>query len=218
MRRGALALLCTLLAARLPAQAGGDPGVVVVRRATQVYQAISSLQANFHQHFEDRLIPNEDSKGVLYQEGKNHFAMRFTDPAHDAIIADGRYLWVYTPSETPGQVMQYPLENHPTYGTNLLGTFLDDAVDRYRISYVKAETIDGHQTDAVLMEPLSNDIGFRKATIWFDRETSVPRRLEIEELRDHVRVLQLSEIRTNVSIPPSTFVCRPPMGTRIISQ
>ncbi|MGH7524563.1 MAG: LolA family protein [Gemmatimonadales bacterium] len=187
-------------------------------RATRAYAALSSFQAAFRQHFDDKMIDQPDSRGVLYQEGKNHFAMRFTDPPKDAIVADGTKLWVYTPSETPGQVMRYPLQNHPTYGTNLLGTFLDDAVDRYRITYLQSEEIDNHMTDAVVMEPISSDLPFRRATIWFDRENSLPRRLEIEESRDHKRTLQLSQLQINRSIPPATFSCMPPKGTRIIDQ
>lgn len=196
----------------------GDPGIPVVARATRAYEALSSFEASFRQHFDDKMIDQPDSRGVLYQEGKNRFAMRFTDPPKDAIVADGTRLWVYTPSETPGQVMRYPLQNHPTYGTNLLGTFLDDAVDRYRITYLRSEEIDNHMTDAVVMEPIASDLPFRRATIWFDRENSLPRRLEIEESRDHKRTLQLSQLQINRSIPPGTFTCTPPKGTRIIDQ
>jgi len=28
----------------------------------------------------------------------NYFAMRFTEPKNDRIVADGRRLWLYTPS------------------------------------------------------------------------------------------------------------------------
>jgi hypothetical protein len=30
--------------------------------------------------------------------------MRFTDPNGEAIVMDGEYIWIYTPSTTPGQV------------------------------------------------------------------------------------------------------------------
>ncbi|MGH7593550.1 MAG: LolA family protein [Gemmatimonadales bacterium] len=209
----ALAGLCQTLSAQ-----SGDPGVPVVARASRAYEALSSFEAAFKQHFDDKMIDQPDSRGTLYQEGKNHFAMRFSDPPKDAIIADGTKLWVYTPSETPGQVMRYPLQNHPTYGTNLLGTFLDDAVDRYRITYLRSEQIDNHMTDAVVMKPIASDMPFRQATIWFDRENSLPRRLEIEESRDHKRTLVLTQLQINRSIPPGTFLCRPPAGTKIIDQ
>ena len=198
---------------------GGDRGIPVVRNASRAYQALSSFQAQFQQHFEDKYLDMPDAKGTLYQEGRNRFAMRFSDPPKDAIVVDGTRAWMYLPSSSPGQVLRFPQPSHPTYGTNLLGTFLDNAVDRYRITYLTSELIDGHVTDAVIMEPMANDMPFRRATVWFDRELGVPRRLDIEESRDHRRVLNLSQLRLNGEIPASIFVCgRLPKGTRIIDQ
>ena len=54
---------------------------------------------------------------------------------------------------------------------------------------MKSEMIDNHLTDAVTMEPLANDMPFRRATVWFDRENSMPRRMDIEEMRTHRRIL-----------------------------
>lgn len=223
MRRAAawagLLALCGLCRA-LPAQVGGsDKGTPVVRNASRAYQALSSFQAQFIQHFEDKNLDMPDSKGTLYQEGKNRFAMRFSDPPKDAIVVDGTKVWMYLPSSSPGQVLRFPQPNHATYGTNLLGTFLDNAVDRYRITYVNSEEIDGHITDAVIMEPLANDMPFRRATVWFDRDLGLPRRLDIEESRDHKRVLRLSQLRVNGSIQSDVFICgKLPKGTKIIDQ
>jgi outer membrane lipoprotein-sorting protein len=214
------AALAILPGAGLVAQAGGsgDKGVPVVRNATRAYQALSSFQALFQQRFEDKFVDMPPSKGTLYQEGKTHLAMRFSDPPKDVIVLDGTKAWIYTPSSSPGQVLQFPQQNHPTYGTNLLGTFLDNAVDRYRITYVNSELIDGHITDAVLMEPIANDMPFRRATIWFDRDLSLPRRLDIEESRDHRRILDLSQLQLNRVIPPEIFIFKPPAGVKTVSQ
>ncbi len=214
---GTLALACCLATGAI-GQSGGDPGVAVVKRASQAYQGLTSFKADFRQHFEDKVLDIPDGKGTLYQEGKNRFAMRFSDPPHDAVVVDGSRLWLYTPSSSPGQLLRYPIQNHPTYGTNLLGTFLDDAVDRYRVSYLRQEMVENHMTDVVMMEPVANDMPFRRATIWFDRENSMPRRLDIEESPGHKRILQLSGLEINRSIPPSTFICKPPAGTKIIDQ
>jgi outer membrane lipoprotein carrier protein len=205
----------------LPAQIGGnDKGIPVVQRASRAYQALSSFQAQFLQHFEDKNLDMADAKGTLYQEGKNHFAMRFSDPPKDAIVVDGTKVWMYLPSSSPGRVLRFPQPNHPTYGTNLLGTFLDNAVDRYRITYVRSESIDGHVTDAVIMEPIAKDMQFLRATVWFDRELGLPRRLDIEETRDHKRVLYLTQLHMNESIAPDMFICNqyPAKTTKIIDQ
>lgn len=217
-RRAAWVLLLGIVGAGSVSAQTVDPGVQVVKRASGAYQVLSSFRADFTQHFEDRMLDLPESHGTLYQEGKNHFAMRFSDPKGDAIVVDGTHLWMYLPSSAPGKVIGYPLQNHPTYATNLLGEFLDNAVDRYRITYVRAEAIDGHMTDAVTMEPTASDMPFRRATIWFDRESNLPRKLDIEEQRDHRRVLQLKNIQINLSLPPQTFICSPPKGTTVVLQ
>lgn len=222
MRRALLwsAIAVCCMATRANAQAGGGVnGVQVVRNASRAYQTLSSFQAQFEQHFEDKYVDQADSKGILYQEGKTRFAMRWTDPPKDAVVADGAKLWLYLPSSSPGKVVRYQQQASPTYGSNLLGTFLDNAVDRYRITYLKTETIEGHITDAVIMEPLANDMPFRRATVWFDRELGMPRRLDIEELRDHHRLLNLTSLRLNGSIPADIFTCgKLPKGTTIVDQ
>lgn len=223
MRRGlALLGLITSVAGRgIGAQAvNADKGVQVVRNASKAYQALSSFQAQFQQHFEDRSVDQPDSRGTLYQEGKTKFAMRWSDPPKDAVIADGTWLWMYLPSTSPGKVLRYQQQASPTYGSNLLGTFLDNAVERYRITYVKFEVIDGHVVDAVLMEPARpGEMPFVRATVWFDRELGMPRKFDIEELRDRHRIVSLSGLQQNRTIASDVFKCEKfPSGTRIVNQ
>lgn len=219
IRRLLAALLVAGAASARTLAAQADKGVGIVEAAAKKYEALSSFQAQFRQHWEDRIpIAGDDSRGTIYQEGKNHLAMRWSDPPNEAIILDGTWLWMYLPSTSPGEVKRFPQQNHPTYGSNVVGTFLDNPVDRYRITYVKSERIDGHITDAVMMEPLPNSgLQFRRATVWFDRDLGLPRRLEIEETRDHTRVLELSSFQQNRSIPPAIFTFDP-KGLRVITQ
>src|SRR5205809_6386632 len=57
----------------------------------------------------------DTTRGRLYQMRPSRFAMRFTAPKGDRIVADGRFLWLYTPSTTPGQVIRSRI---PKYGPN----------------------------------------------------------------------------------------------------
>lgn len=215
------ALLCAVVAigaGSASAQgATADRGVAVARNASRAYLALSSFQAKFRQVLDDKYRGAEESRGTLYQEGKDHLALRWSDPAGDAIVLDGSFLWMYLPSSSPGQVTRFPQQNHPTYGSNVIGTFLDNPEARYRISYVTTETIDGHVTDAVTMEPITKDPNFLRATLWLDRQSGMPRRIEIEEKRDYKRTLYLSSLVLNPSIPPSIFRFDP-KGLRVITQ
>src|SRR5437667_10138744 len=79
----------------------------VLDHASQTYQTISTLTADFVQIILNPMIGSPDTtRGKLYQMRPSRFAMRFTQPKGDRIVADGRYLWLYTPSTTPGQVIR----------------------------------------------------------------------------------------------------------------
>src|SRR5207249_2310473 len=78
----------------------------VLDRASQTYQTVTSLSADFVQIITNPMIGTTDTtRGRLYQMRPSRFSMRFTAPKGDRIVADGRFLWLYTPSTTPGQVI-----------------------------------------------------------------------------------------------------------------
>src|SRR6266566_3867508 len=87
----------------------------ILDRASATYQTITSLSAEFVQIITNPMIGTPDTtRGRLYQMRPSRFAMRFTAPKGDRIVADGRFLWLYTPSTTPGQVIRSRI---PEYGT-----------------------------------------------------------------------------------------------------
>ncbi len=205
-------------AGRSVAQTGGDPGIAIIRNASRVYQGLSSFEADFRLHTEDARLGNSDGKGTLAQQGKDRFALRFTDPPHDAIVIDGSYMWVYTPSSNPGQVLRMSMPTTPVYSSNLLGFFLDNPIERYRITFLRTEQVDHELTDVVALDPTSKELPFRHATIWIARADGLPRRIDTDEPDGIKRSLELSAVRTNRVIPPSMFQFNKPKGVRVIAQ
>lgn len=219
MQRLAITMACVMtLGSEAGAQATAPDAPAIITRAARTYRALSALQADFKQRIDDEFLGEMSTRGVLSQSGENRFAMRFTDPANDAIIIDGTRVWVYLPSSMPGQVLRYPMPSGPVYGYNLLALFLDRPLERYRVSYVATEKVDGRRADALRLEPVANDLPFRRATIWFDREDALPRRLEILEKTGAKRTVELSRLRPNVSIAPNVFTFTPPRGVRVVDQ
>lgn len=214
-------LLPTLLAA---AVANGHPvaqadPLAIVRRAGNVYRSMTSLQADFIQIIEDsRMGDSLKSAGKLYQAGQNGFAMRFTDPPDDAIILDGRYAWFYNPSTAPGQVIRTSVESDPVYGVNLLGRILDRPAERYHSTWIRGDTIGGRRVDVVALVPRAANVNFSRAVLWIDTQDALPRRIELEESPGTRRVLILSRIRPNATIPRELFEFKVPKGVRIVDQ
>src|SRR6266550_951056 len=83
-----------------------DP-LTVLDRATSSFDTVRTLAADFVQIVDNPMLGDPDTtRGRLFQQKPNYFAMRFSDPKNDRIVADGRRLWLYTPSTTPGQVIR----------------------------------------------------------------------------------------------------------------
>jgi outer membrane lipoprotein carrier protein len=220
MRRVPAALL--LLGAALAPVRGSlaaQDASAIVRRASLTYRGLASLQADFLQIIEDASLGDTlNSAGHLAQAGNNRFAMRFTDPADDAIVIDGRHVWIYTPSTTPGQVIRTPVEADPVYGVNILAKVLDRPADRYRLTFVKSEQVGGRLQDVVSTVPRSPSARFDRAVLWIDRDDGLPRRIELDESPGVRRVLILSRLRPNAPLKPNMFVFDVPKGVRVVDQ
>jgi len=191
----------------------------IIGRAAKVYRSLGSLQANFVQVIDNPMIDSAESTGTLVQAGPVKLAMRFTDPAGEAIVIDGRHVWVYTPSTVPGQVVRLAVPSGgPVYGYNLLAWLLDRPSERYKASYLRSERLNGRTTDVIELTPAVPDLPFEKAVIWLDRENALPRRLEIHEQSGATRTLDLSQIRVNEQVPERTFTFKVPNGVRVVDQ
>jgi outer membrane lipoprotein carrier protein len=202
------------------------PGIVVaqdaqaiVGRSSRVYRSLSSMSADFVQVIDNPMIDSAESRGTLVQAGEDKLAMRFTDPSGEAIVIDGRSIWVYTPSTTPGQVIRMSVPSGgPVYGYNILAWLLDRPAERYTSSYVRSDRLNGRAVDVVQLDPAVPDLPFEHAVLWLDKEDGLPRRLEITEPSGAIRTLTLSKVRVNRQVPKSTFTFEVPSGVRVVDQ
>lgn len=193
-----------------------DP-VAIVGRAGRVYRGLASFQADFVQTIEDRSQGDTlVSRGTLFQSGNNYFAMRFSDPAGEAVVVDGQYIWTYTPSTAPAVVYRSPVPTDPVYGVNLLAKLLDRPQDRYQASFLGRDTIGGRLTDAIELVPITESAPFRKARLWLGVDDALPRRIELDEGGGARRILDLSRIRPNAAAPRSTFTFAVPAGVKVV--
>jgi chaperone LolA len=211
-----LTALLAILPAALSAQQGD--GDAIAARAARIYRSLASLSAEFTQVIEDEALGRLESRGTLVQSGQNKLSMRFTDPKGDAIVVDGKNVWVYTPSTTENQVIRMPLPSGPVYGFNLMAWLLDRPTERYRITYVRRDFVDFAQVDVLQFEPTSPEMPFRKAILWIDRDSGLPRKMVIEEEPGAVRTLSLSKMRTNQPVNEKTFRFDVPSGVRVVDQ
>jgi len=195
-----------------------DPGPAL-DRASAAYQTIRTLSAEFTQVIANPMLGAPDTtRGKLYQMRPSRFAMRFTHPKGDRIVADGRHLWLYTPSTTPGQVIRTAIPSTGTTGPNFIGQFVERPRERYRARYVRADSVAGRAMDVVELVPKTDDLPYAKAVVWIDREDGLVRRVEIEETSGQQRTLVLAKLAVNRGVPGREFTFSPPAGLRVVDQ
>jgi outer membrane lipoprotein carrier protein len=148
----------------------------------------------------------------------SRFAMRFTRPRGDRVVADGRYLWLYTPSTTPGQVIRAAIPETGTTGPNLIGQFVDRPRERYQARYLRADSLADGFADVVVLIPRTTDLPYSEAVVWIDRDDGLVRRLEIVESSGQRRSVALSRLVVNRGVPSREFTFAPPAGSRVVDQ
>jgi outer membrane lipoprotein carrier protein len=188
-------------------------------RASAVYQTITSLSADFTQVVINPMLGAPDTtRGRLYQMRPSRFAMRFTNPRGDRIVADGRFLWLYTPSTTPGQVLRSRIPEYGSTGPNLIGQFVEHPRDRYTARYVRGDSLPEGEADVVTLVPKTGDQPYSEATIWVGRDDGLVRRLDIVEASGQRRTVVLQNIRVNGGVPGRELTFSPPAGVRVVDQ
>jgi outer membrane lipoprotein-sorting protein len=191
----------------------------IVGRSSRVYRSLASLSADFVQIIDNPMIDSAESKGTLIQAGPSRLSMRFSDPPGEAVVIDGRHVWVYTPSTVPDQVLRLAVPSGgAVYGYNLLAWLLDRPAERYTSKYLRQEQVGNRTLDVIELTPAVPDLPFDRAVIWLDREDALPRRLEITEKSGALRTLSLSKLRVNRKVPDSTFEFQVPSGVRVVDQ
>ena len=219
--RGCSVAACALVAlsayppTRLYAQ---DPWPVL-DRASAAYQRAQTVAADFVQIVVNPMLGEPDTtRGRLYQQRPSRFAMRFTQPSGDRVVADGRWLWLYTPSTTPGQVIRTRVPETGTTGPNLIGQFVERPRERYNARYVRADSTAAGWTDVIALTPRDSVLPYSGAVIWVGRADGLVRRLEITESSGQQRVVILRNLVENAPVAAREFRFTPPAGVRVVDQ
>ena len=194
-----------------------DRAVAILREAEQAANGVRTLEADFVQNLSVPLLnQTQRSAGKMYQKRPDRFLMRFTDPAGDVMVADGRHFWIYYPSTDRTQVIRTSIANGAGQ-VDLQRQFLSNPVQRY-VSTVAGEEIVGGRPAHVLSLVPRGDSPYRLLRVWVDKQDHLVRRFEITEENESVRRVELSNLRVNASVADNLFTFTPPAGTQVFDQ
>ena len=214
LRLATIALLATTAAG---AQSPTDG---TIDRAVAAWSKVKTSKGTFEQTVSNSLTGGSAvAKGSFQQERPNRLAIRFTDPAGDAIVADGKALWVYLPSSAPGQVIKRPATERSAVPIDFAGEFLDAPRAKYDIADGGRQTVDGRATRVLKLVPKKNaSAPFTRATVWVDDEDALVRQFEVAESNGVVRKIRLISLAVNAPVDRAAFSFTPPKGAKIVER
>ncbi len=210
----AVALVC--VASHAQAQSV-DP---TIDHAVAAWAKIKTVRGTFEQTVSNMLTGSTaTARGQYAQERPSLLSIRFTQPASDAIVSDGKAVWVYLPSSAPGQVLKRPAADRSQTPIDLTGTFLDAPRTKYDIAPAPAKTVDGHAAHGLVLTPKSGvSVPFTKATVWVDDDDAYIREFDVTEASGVSRHIHLTAVEPNAAVAKSLFSFSVPAGVKVVDQ
>jgi len=216
MRSITTVLLVACVAAPLDAQ-NVD---ATIDRGVAAWAKVKTVRGTFEQTVTNQITGSSaTARGQYVQERPNRLSIRFSQPASDAIVADGKAVWIYLPSTSAGQVIKRPAIDPGAMPIDLTGQFLESPRAKYDITAAGAKTVDGHATHALKLVPKKGtNAPFTQATVWVDDDDALIREFEETEPSGVTRHVRLTAIETNPTVDRSAFVFKVPAGVKIVDQ
>ncbi len=214
------------LAALAVAIAGATAGAhaqsvdATIDRAVAAWAKIKTVRGTFEQTVSNELTGSTaTARGEYAQERPNLLSIRFTQPASDAIVSDGKVVWVYLPSSAPGQVIKRPATDKSQTPIDLTGAFLDSPRSKYDITAAAGKTVNGHTTKGLLLVPKTGVVApFTKATVWVDDDDAFIREFAVTEANGVSRHIHLTTLEPNAQVSRSLFAFAMPAGAKVVDQ
>ena len=191
-----------------------------VQRAVKAYAKIETIKASFTQTITNPLTGSDvESRGEMQQRIPGRLSIEFTEPHGDRIVANGKTVWLYLPSTTPGQVIRAHVgKNARANVPDVTSWFLDSPQKRYKMSDAGKATVGGHATHAVALVSVDSTIPFQKAIVWIDDDDALIRQFQTTDANGLTRRITITAIHPNAKLDQGVFAFVPPKGVRVIDQ
>ena len=219
-----LPLFVTILTAHqlavVPPKAKQASVDATITRAQAAWAKVKTLRASFDQSITNPITGSEmASKGTLQQRKPNKLAIAFTQPAGDRIVADGKFVWVFLQSATPGQVVKLANTDVGAASTDLIGQFLSTPRSKYDASDAGTDKVNGRTARALVLTAKSGErLPFIRAKVWVDSADALIRQFESTDANGITRKVKITTMSPNASVQSDAFVFKVPSGVRVVER
>jgi outer membrane lipoprotein carrier protein len=207
-----------LFTGAVPKQQGSvDP---IIDKAVATYKNTKTSKGTFEQAITNPLTGSTVKAMGEFQQQRQpaRFSFRFVQPKGDMIVGDGKWLWVYLPSSTPGQVIKVPMTEGGAGSLDLASRFFDSPKTRFTITDAGTATVAGRATHALVLKPKSSTEPFTQAKVWIDNADGTLRQFETVEPSGITRLVTVTAVTPNAPVDAKLFTFKAPKGARIVDQ
>lgn len=201
------------------ASAHAQTADAIVDRAVAAWAKVKTARGSFEQTVSNPLTTSTaTARGTFVQDRPNRIAIRFSDPASDAIVSDGKAVWIYLPSSSPGRVIKRAATDGAV-PIDLTGQFLESPHARYDITSAGTATANGHPAHVLkLVAKKGANAPVTKATIWVDDDDSLIREFESTENSGVTRHIRITDLAVNTPVAREAFAFSVPAGVTVVDQ
>ena len=192
----------------------------VIDKAVATYNKTKTSRGTFEQAITNPLTGSTVKAIGEFQQQREpaRFSFRFVQPKGDMIIGDGKWLWVYLPSSTPGQVIKVPMTDGGAGSLDLASRFFDSPKTRFTIADAGTATVAGRAAHALVLKPKSSTEPFTQAKGWIDNADGTLRQFETVEPSGITRLVTVTAVTPNAPVDERLFSFKAPKGARIVDQ
>lgn len=202
-------------AAHLGAQST-DP----IDRAVAAWAKVKTVRGTFEQTVSNSLTgTSATAHGDYAQERPNRLSIRFRAPDSGSIVSDGKVLWIYLPSSTPGQVVKRAATDRSAVPIDFTGEFLQAPRAKYDLTPIGTKTVESHATHGFKAVPKpGTPSAFTTASVWIDDDDSLIREFQGTDSNGVTRTIRITSLEPNAALDRATFTFTPPPGVKIVDQ
>ena len=192
----------------------------VIDKAVATYNKTKTSKGTFEQAITNPLTGSTVKAIGEFQQQREpaRFSFRFAQPKGDMIIGDGKWLWVYLPSSTPGHVIKVPMTDGAAGSLDLASRFFDSPKTRFTISDAGTATVAGRASHGLVLKPKSSSEPFTQAKVWIDNADGTLRQFETLEVSGITRLVTVTAVTPNAPVDAKLFSFKAPKGARIVDQ
>jgi outer membrane lipoprotein carrier protein len=214
-----LALTIACLGATTPAPRTQDVNSVIAR-AQAAWSRVKTLRATFEQTITNPITGSAmSSKGSFQQRKPNRLAITFSDPAGDRIVADGKFVWVYLQSATPGQVLKLASTDVGAATSDLIGQFLNTPRGKYEAVDNGVEKVGTRNARVIVLTAKPGEhLPFVRAKVWVDAGDNLIRQFESVDPNGVSRRVRLVSLTPNATVDDKAFAFRVPQNVRVVER